>query len=173
MSSINETHLGAFDICCFNIAVLLWMLTQLLQQPDKITRRINWAFILSITGEFEHLEPSLHVPHSTIEDYPQYLHLIRSSNHGSKPKIPTVLARWWRKYCFSESFPEVGFDYQYWLWDWKMAADKPVHRHSQLVGAKLILLTLLDTILHGNNQFRDVSTFLLHTTSLTRMRTII
>ena len=68
------------------------MLTQLLLQPDKITRRINWAFILSITGEFEHLEPSLHVPHSTIEDYPQYLHLIRSSNHGSKPKIPTVLA---------------------------------------------------------------------------------
>ena len=85
-----------FDICCcFNISRCppLWMLTQLLQQPDKITRRINWAFILSITGEFEHLEPSLHVPHSTIEDYPQYLHLIRSSNHGSKRKIPAVMMK--------------------------------------------------------------------------------
>lgn len=79
---------------------------------------------------------------------------------------------WWRrKYCFSESFLEVGFDYQYWLRDWKMAADKPVHHHSRLVGAKLILLTLLDTILYGNNQFRDVSTFSLHTTS--PIRTII
>ena len=146
------------------------MLTQLLQQPDKITRRINWAFILSITGEFEHLEPSLHVPHSTIEDYPQYLHLIRSSNHGSKRKIPAVMMKE-EIFCFSESFLEVGFDYQYWLRDWKMAADKPVHRHSQLVGAKLILLTLLDTILYGNNQFRDVSTFSLHTTS--PIRTII
>ena len=52
-----------------------------------------------------------------------------------------------------------------------MAADKAVHHHSQLVGAKLILLTLLDTILYGNNQFRDVSTFSLHTTS--PIRTII
>ena len=72
------------------------------------------------------------------------------------------------KYCFSQSFPEVGFDYQYWPRDWKMAADKPVHHHSQLVGAKLILLTLLDAILHGNNQFSDVSTFSLHTTSPTK-----
>ena len=78
-------------VVSISASVLLWMLTQLLQQPDKITRRINWAFILSITGEFEHLEPSLHVPHSTIEDYPQYLHLIRSSNHGSKLKIPAVM----------------------------------------------------------------------------------
>ena len=78
-------------VVSISASVLLWMLTQLLQQPDKITRRINWAFILSITGEFEHLEPSLYVPHSTIEDYPQYLHLIRSSNHGSKLKIPAVM----------------------------------------------------------------------------------
>ena len=49
-----------------------------------------------------------------------------------------------------------------------MAADKPVHRHSQLVGAKLILLTLLDAIFHGNNQFSDVSTFSLHATSQTK-----
>ena len=81
---------------------------------------------------------------------------------------------WWRrKYCFSESFLEVGFDYQYWLaprledgrW---FACSSPL---TELVGAKLILLTLLDTILYGNNQFRDVSTFSLHTTS--PIRTII